>query len=330
MFLPVHDAVVHFFARQLFPDLLPALVQVAVLGLIVLRKLANSGVTGLSRMPHALGAESGFQAGARFSFLDLMEIARPASPLRWMDDLAFGLIGTHKVIERDAMEFLEHLLETNSTRVQSDILIRLQESRARLEVEIRKLLHEVARIAVQALINARATRAAGAPAIEATDAKSTSSNGLDQDVGFKDGVGLVKMHSNGLWNLTLHTNCTQVRSHVSAYQGFEGVPLSGKSADPAGLLKARWMGSIPNKRRSWLNLLVSRCSWFWKGCLPPNVSRSCCMTCSQCPLKRSPQLWDVLQLRPGNSPAVHAAGCKVRPLCPTLIYLNSVRLWTLS
>jgi len=39
--------------------------------------------------------------------------------------------------------------------VQSDILNRIQASQAYLEVEIRKLLHEVSRAAEQALNNAR-------------------------------------------------------------------------------------------------------------------------------------------------------------------------------
>ena len=58
------------------------------------------------------------------------------------------------------------LLEVNSTRVQSDLLNRVQESRGHLEVEIRKLLHEVSRVAERALGNARKAREQGASAIE--------------------------------------------------------------------------------------------------------------------------------------------------------------------
>lgn len=144
-----------------------------------LRKLADAGVTELSRMPHALDAEMGFRVSSRFSFLDLIEVARPASPLRWLADLALALIGARRVIQQDAVEFLEHLLETNSTRVQSDILNRVQESRGRLEVEIRKLLHEVSRIAEQALINARRAQTAGAPAVESALARLAH---MDQEI----------------------------------------------------------------------------------------------------------------------------------------------------
>ncbi len=130
-------------------------------------KLAQAGIPELARMPHALDPETGFRIRSAFSFLDLVEVAQPASPLRWLADLMLGLVGAYAVIERDAREFLARLLESNTTRVQSDILNRVQESRSRLEVEIRKLLHEVSRIAEQALTRARTAQAAGASAVEA-------------------------------------------------------------------------------------------------------------------------------------------------------------------
>jgi hypothetical protein len=131
-----------------------------------LKKLADAGVSELARMPHALDAETGFQAKSRFTFRDLIEVAEPASPLRWLADLFLGATGLHRVIEENAREFLYQLLEINSTRVQSDILSRVQESRGRLEAEIRTLLHEVAHIAEQALVRARAAQEAGAHAID--------------------------------------------------------------------------------------------------------------------------------------------------------------------
>jgi hypothetical protein len=130
-----------------------------------LKKLAEAGIREIARMPHALDSEAGFRIRSRFMFHDLIEIAQPASPLRWVGDLILGLAGAHGVIEADARQFLTHLLETNCTRVQSDILNRVQESRSRLEVEIRKLLHEIRRIAEQALTRARAARAEGASAV---------------------------------------------------------------------------------------------------------------------------------------------------------------------
>ena len=58
-------------------------------------------------------------------------------------------------------------ISTALTRVQSDILNRIQESHGRLDVEIRKLLHEVSRVAEQALSNARRVREEGAWEVEA-------------------------------------------------------------------------------------------------------------------------------------------------------------------
>jgi hypothetical protein len=136
-----------------------------------LKRLADAGVREIARMPHALDPEAGFRIRSRFTFHDLIEIAQPASPLRWVADWVLGLIGAYRVIDDDARQFLTHLLETNCTRVQSDILNRVQESRSQLEVEIRRLLHEIRRIADQALTHARAAQAEGTPAVQAARAR---------------------------------------------------------------------------------------------------------------------------------------------------------------
>jgi predicted GTPase len=132
-----------------------------------LKKLADANISTLARMPHALDPASGFRVRSRFTFLDFIEVAQPASPLRWLADVSLGFVGARGVIENDARKFLAELLQFNSTRVQSDILNRVQESRGYLEVEIRKLLHEVGRAAEQALSNARRVREEGASAVEA-------------------------------------------------------------------------------------------------------------------------------------------------------------------
>ncbi|MFZ0962334.1 MAG: dynamin family protein [Terriglobia bacterium] len=136
-----------------------------------LKKLADAGIRELARMPHALDPETGFRTRSEFLFRDMIEVAQPASPLRWLADFVLGLVWAHGIIQRDGWEFLGRLLEVNCSRVQNDILNRVQESRARLEVEIRKLLHEVSRIAVEALTHAREARAAGASAVEAAAAR---------------------------------------------------------------------------------------------------------------------------------------------------------------
>jgi GTPase Era involved in 16S rRNA processing len=132
-----------------------------------LRELATAGIPELARMPHALDPEAGFRVRSQFTFMEFIELAQPASPLRWLADVLLPLVGARKLIEKDAREFLVRLIETNSTRAQSDILNRVQESRDRLEVEIRKLLHAVSRIAEEALVRARKVKEEGEPAVEA-------------------------------------------------------------------------------------------------------------------------------------------------------------------
>jgi hypothetical protein len=117
-------------------------------------------------MPHALDPEKGFRVRSEFTFLEFIDVAQPASPVRWLADVILGLVGARRMIKNDARSFLTRLLEYNSTRVQSDVLNRVQESRGKLEAEIRKLLHEVAHIAEQALARARKVREEGAPAVQ--------------------------------------------------------------------------------------------------------------------------------------------------------------------
>lgn len=132
-----------------------------------LKKLADAGLSELMRMPHALDPEKGFRVRSKFTFLEFIEIAQPASPLRWIADIFLPFVGGRKLIVNEAREFLRHLLEVNSARVQNDVLERIQESRGHLEVEIRKLLHEISRIAEQALDRARKVKEEGTPAVEA-------------------------------------------------------------------------------------------------------------------------------------------------------------------
>src|ERR1017187_6861884 len=131
-----------------------------------LKKLADAGLSELTRMPHALDPEKGFRVRSRFTFEDFIGTAQPPSPLRWLADVVLPFVGGRKLITSDAREFLLHLLEVNSSRVQNDVLDRIQESRGRLEAEIRKLLHEISRIAEQALDRARKVKEEGTPAVQ--------------------------------------------------------------------------------------------------------------------------------------------------------------------
>jgi ribosome biogenesis GTPase A len=139
----------------------------AQMGNDFLTKLTEAGIPELGRMLHGLDPESGFQVRSEFRFREFIEIAQPSSPLRRLGDVFLGLLGLRRYIDNDARWFLDWLFEVNSSRVQNDVLNRIEESRGRMEVEIRKLLHEVSRIAEQALVRARKTQDEGAPAVQA-------------------------------------------------------------------------------------------------------------------------------------------------------------------
>jgi hypothetical protein len=151
-------------AEQQYRRVSPRFVEI---GNDFLKKLAEGGVPELARMPHALDPEAGFRVRSTCTFADYIQVAQPVSPLRWLADVFLSFIGALYFIKNDGREFLVTLLEVNSTRVQSDILNRIQESHGHLDVEIRKLLHEVSRVAEQALSNARRVREEGASAVEA-------------------------------------------------------------------------------------------------------------------------------------------------------------------
>ncbi|MGA9883462.1 MAG: dynamin family protein [Candidatus Acidiferrales bacterium] len=132
-----------------------------------LKKLAESGVPEFTRMPNSLDSDRGFRVSSRFTFERSLHVALPASPLRYIADVFLGLLHAYGVVEKESRAFLDHLMEMNSTRVQSDVINRVQESRSLLQVEIRKLLHEVTRIAEHALDRARAAKSEGTSAVEA-------------------------------------------------------------------------------------------------------------------------------------------------------------------
>jgi ribosome biogenesis GTPase A len=144
-----------------------------------LRKLAGAGLNELTRMPHALDPEKGLRVRSGFIFEGFIGTAQPPSPLRWLADAMLPLVGGRKVITNDAREFLRHLLEVNSARVQNDVLNRIQDSRGLFEAEIRKLLHEISRIAELALDRARKVKEEGAPAVQSAIERL---NRLQQDV----------------------------------------------------------------------------------------------------------------------------------------------------
>jgi len=153
-----------------------------------LKKLADAGLSELTRMPHALDPEKGFRVRSSFYFENFIGTAQPPSPLRWLADVFLTIVGARKVITNEGREFLRHLLETNTARVQNDVLNRIQDSRGRMEAEIRKLLHEISRIAEQALDRARIAKEEGTPAVLSALGRL---NRLEREVSTLQGVMVV-------------------------------------------------------------------------------------------------------------------------------------------
>ncbi len=117
------------------------------------------------------------------------------SPVQWLADVFLSFIGALFLIKNDGRAFLVTPLEVNSTRVQNDILNRIQESHGYLEVEIRKLLHEVGRVAEQALSNARRVREEGAAAVEAANERLRT---LEREVVNVGDVSSLPLSANSL------------------------------------------------------------------------------------------------------------------------------------
>ncbi|MFZ0923818.1 MAG: dynamin family protein [Candidatus Acidiferrales bacterium] len=131
-----------------------------------LLRMADTGVSEPPLLPHELDPEQGLEAQSHFYFHVMERIAAPASPFLLLADLLRGSLGLRKGIIRDARDFLNHLLEVNSARVQSDVDERVRETRRKLEAKIKGLLRETMAVAERALGRAKAIQAAGAPAVE--------------------------------------------------------------------------------------------------------------------------------------------------------------------
>jgi len=122
----------------------------------------------LAYLPKELNREMNFRAGAEFQFYEFVHVAIPASPFRYLADLVSGMVRAHSMIDSDAHQFLDRLLETNSERVRNDLENQIVQSRRELEAEIRTVLRESSAVAERALARARRAQAAGEAAIQSS------------------------------------------------------------------------------------------------------------------------------------------------------------------
>ncbi len=150
-------------AEQLY-----ATVTLRLVGLVngLLQRISEEQAADFSHLPKSLDAEHGFRTRSRFFFHDMITIAQPASPLLYSVDFLMGALHIRRWVQKDAANFLEHLLDINASRVQGDVEQRVVESRLRLESDVRRLLREVSVSAEQALSNAREVMAAGTSAVQ--------------------------------------------------------------------------------------------------------------------------------------------------------------------
>lgn len=131
-----------------------------------LHRLGETDVPGLEELPEDLVCDQGLTVRSQFHFHVIERVAAPASPLLFISDLLLGGVGLRGGIVRDAQEFLDQLLEVNSSRVQSDVDERLSGNRRKLEAEIKTVLSEASAIADRALARAWSAQAAGVPALQ--------------------------------------------------------------------------------------------------------------------------------------------------------------------
>jgi hypothetical protein len=136
------------------------------MGNAFLTEAAANGLSDPAELPEAVEVSQGLTERSHFYFHELIHEAQPASPFRFLADLVLGAVGAHRHIAGQAHEFLERLMEVNSSRVHGDLSDRLQTSRSRLEAELRRLLREVKVVAERAVARARAAREAGDATVE--------------------------------------------------------------------------------------------------------------------------------------------------------------------
>jgi predicted GTPase len=139
-----------------------------------LHRLGETDVPGLEELPEDLGLEQNLRGQSHFYFHMMESIGTPASPLLLISDLVLGGLGLRSGIAHDAQEFLDRLIEVNSSRVRYDVDERVRESRKWLETEIKEVLHEASAIADRALARARAALVAGTDGVQAARARLDS------------------------------------------------------------------------------------------------------------------------------------------------------------
>jgi hypothetical protein len=131
-----------------------------------LRSLAQAGIPQLAHLGASIEGCGQLTGDSQFQFHKFLRITQPASPFRHIADFGMAVVGVREPILADAERFLERVIETNTSRIASDLEGRLSVARKELEVAIRTLLIQARSVAERALFLARETRSEGEAAIQ--------------------------------------------------------------------------------------------------------------------------------------------------------------------
>jgi prepilin-type processing-associated H-X9-DG protein len=129
-----------------------------------LARLSESQDPAFAGLPRSLDPEPGLREQRHFYGTSLMHLTAPGVINR-VADLLLPRGARLQRIKRDAGEYLERLLRSNTTRVVFDLEQRVEVSRKKLESELRFLLQEITASAERALERARIHQQAGHEAV---------------------------------------------------------------------------------------------------------------------------------------------------------------------
>jgi hypothetical protein len=131
-----------------------------------LRLLASPDIPQLAHLADVPVESGQLTAPSHFHFHKLLHIGRPASPVGFIADLVLRAVQNRGPIERDTTRFLQQLMETNASRVEADLTLRLEVARREVELAVRRRLVEVREVAEEVLQRTRDVTAAGATAVK--------------------------------------------------------------------------------------------------------------------------------------------------------------------
>jgi hypothetical protein len=146
-----------------------------------LTQIAAEGALPPPELPPVLASERGFRIESRLYFTELMYLTT-RSPSRWLTDLFRLPKSFMGALDRHALDYLEHLIVTNATRLTSDLDEQVLESRRRLEHDLRERIRDIYQVAERALERAQAQMQRGTAATHEELARLTAARVAIQEI----------------------------------------------------------------------------------------------------------------------------------------------------